>query len=502
MRFFRLTTLLYLALFGSCYAAAPLDVKIVPKTTSGLQASKLYEIDIKCEPTAKPLPTDWASFDSSVNNAIVHIGATASHYLIISNSLPAVDSANPGQITMPASAIRILPVFSMKYNHVVDYRAACTGSTFIMGGQPIYLVPTASWSTQVTAGPILAFINGLAQAISPIWSIFAPIPAAITAKVTNVAPAETAIGTALSTLNKDENYAEAQPMGVGTYVVTTDFSKITVTVTQLNALLRSKSPTIRTDFTNQLNSGAKLTSSSDCAPIAGQLAENGFDQTLDIPFALAWLAGKSFALKNDVIQCLGQSYALNAARISNTLLWNYITPGLVVTEKDAMAAFPNPTQPPYAQIDGILSNFVLGLSRIGLSADPPPDALVQQLVPGMTSKVVLNDKTVASIFGFVTAPLTPQNLATALMQKGYRKFGCNGPMPAGENPAGASAAFLAFKVPASATSATENDALLLEPIFENNLISTLYVYAATAQIDAVAKAPNYNYLCGDLKVAH
>jgi len=487
------------------YTAAPLKVSVKQSVTGGLKAQTLYEVHLNCKKGPKELPTNVGEFDNSVANPFAHWAQTASHYVVIGNALPGIDPSKPGEVTLPAASntINVFPIFSMKFDHVVDYRTACSGDVYVTGGEKIYLIPIASWSSQVTPGPILTAVNAFAQLISPLWSIFAPFPANIGSKLTDAQQTQTAIGGILDLLKKDENYATAYSLGVGTHTITTDFSEIDITVSPVTSLFRSKSGL--GDLIRELNKQptTKFTGTNDCTPMAGQLLERGLSGTQDVPFALAYIGKKSFHTKQDMLTCL-DAYAVAAAQLGSSL-WSHVPATLVFTLEEAKNFSPaqhSVVQPDFSKISRLLDDFVLALSRAALSSPPPSDVL-HEIQTDTTAKVVINDRTVGKTFGAITAPVAPADLIVALTEQGYHQFGCNGAMKPeyGNNPSGAVAVFVAFKVPANVTTATMNQALVVSPIFENGLISTIYVASPLAEVQAILK--DNNWACGEhLQISH
>jgi hypothetical protein len=145
-----------------------------------------------------------------------------------------------------------------------------------------------------------------------------------------------------------------------------------------------------------------------------------------------------------------------------------------------------PVQPDPPTIAGRLSDFVLALNRAGRSGEPVPAAFIDQVQTNMTPTALIRDKTNSALFQSELVPVDAKGLASSLIQKGYRKFGCNYPMKAayGDNPEGFKVYFLAFKAAADAKSTTIDNVLFVGPLFKKGQVSLIYVSDAFDMIKA------------------
>ena len=322
-------------LMTAAHAKGPMDVNIQSQGThKDLLDRRLYEINLNCQARAD-LPSSAFAFDQQMWNTLVHFNAAANNFVIISSELPATDTSNPGKIVLPTKGIGIFPIFSVKADSAVDYRTACTGSVYVVGGQKIYLTATSSWSTQNTPGPLLSALYQATKLISPLWSIFAPFPANIAGQVTNTQATENVVKDTLTTLNQDENYGGVKLLGTGKYVVSTTYSRVIINVTEVTSLVKSKSTTILADFRKQLDAAPdKIDTQSireTCDRNERQLLASGFSIEEDVPYGIAYLGAKSFSAKEDMLKCLGPQYALRAAALG-PILWDRISELLRVAE--------------------------------------------------------------------------------------------------------------------------------------------------------------------------
>jgi hypothetical protein len=502
------TLILSLAVCGTAQARdlGPDFVKITATGQhSDLQDQHMYQIAFNCEFGARQLPNSSGDFDSAFTDWFVHINQAVSQHMLISTDLPTVDDSN--KMTLPAKAIALFTLYSTTATSPpADFRKLCTGSVYVPGGQKIYLITWASWSKQFAVGGATQALYEFTKAISPLWSLFAPIPAAIAGKVTNVQATEDPLKNIMTDLNQNKNYGPpGELLREGQYVVTSDYSKVTITVTKLPSLVRANSNTILHDFRAQLDARTEKLDAQNakdtCGSIAFQLGEVGFSQAEDIPYALAYLAAKSLTTKQDIVNCL-DDYALRAAKLGSNL-WSFIPPARQITPADAINLHVNAgaAQPTYSIVSGVFNDFVLELARFGRSVGPVDAQLVSLLQADMLPTVFIKDQTKDLLFANDTRPLDASGLASSFTAKNFHRFDCKGPMTAafGDNPEGVVAVFLAFKVPVTATSTTIDNVLMIRPLFEGGKVSSI---AISDEIDSIkAILASHNWVCNGFAVA-
>lgn len=298
MRQLALVAVMCSAWVTSAYASPPLAYHLsAPGAHRALDDHTLYEVKFTCHP-GSGLSADSASVLDRVVNWFAHQNESANHYLIISNDVAQPDPSAQGKIKLPAKAVFILPVFSIKNDSVISNIKSCPDSIYVEGSQKLYLIPTISWSSEYTEGPALAGLYQATKLISPIWSIFNPesIPAAIASKITNAQATEAPIKDILTKMNKDKDYGESVRLKQGRYVITTRYSTVTMQVSRLSSVVKAPSSDLRRDFRDALDAAPQKISATDnykaCDEIATTLADEGFSEKEDIPYALTYLASK------------------------------------------------------------------------------------------------------------------------------------------------------------------------------------------------------------------
>lgn len=475
----------------SAYAKSPLSYSLEsPGPHQSLKDHTLYEIKFSCGRGAG-LASDSDNVVQAIADFFVHQNESANQYIVIGNDIAVPDTSDQGKIKLPDKAISIIPVFSIKGNGVVANFDACNRSIYIQATQKIYLIPTAAWSTQFTEGGGLAALYQASKLISPLWSLFTPaaIPAAIASKITNAQATEDPIKNILTQMNRDQNYGETVRLRTGRYTIKTKYSIVSLQVTQIPSIVTATSDDLRRDFRAALDSAPQKISStsfeSTCGQVATTLAGAGFSQNEDVPYALTYLAANALTTKNDIIHCLGKSYAARAARLGN-ILWPWINDAKRITEDDANTVYPpNSTgprlQPDFSVIEDVLDAFVRSLSRVAKNRDTEGRALpqyVDELKADMAPTVLISDKTLATQFDSLP-PLDAQKLGETFVGKEYFRFGCYAQITDkfGSNNDGAPAMFVMFKAPKDAPSPVAFDAALgVRTLFGNNgLVSQLII---------------------------
>ena len=316
----------------SSYAKSPLRYTLdTPGSHQTLKDHTLYEIKFNCE-RGSGLSADSNNVLEAIANFFVHQDESANQYIIIGNEIAVPDAADQGKVKLPDKAISIIPVFSIKDRSVVANFGACQKSIYVQATQRIYLIPTVAWSSQFTEGAGLASLYEATKLISPLWSLFNPasIPATIAAKITNVQATEDPIKNILAKMKNDQNYGETIRLRTGRYVIRTKYSTVTLQVSPIPSIVKAASDELRQDFRAALDAAPQKIPAANFEDICGQIAATlkgaGFSEGEDIPYALTYLASVTLAAKNDLIHCLGRSYAVRAARLGN-ILWSWDSRG-------------------------------------------------------------------------------------------------------------------------------------------------------------------------------
>jgi len=460
---------------STAFAKRPLEYSIgkgAPAEHRDLKDHTLYEVRFDCKPGAG-LTVDSSGIRRGITNFFVRRDEAANHYLIVSNDVASPDPSDTGKIKLPDKAISIIPVFSIKGDGVVANFAACQKTIYVQATQRIYLIPTVASSKQYAEGAGLAALYEATKLISPLWSIFNPasLPATIASKISNVQATEDPVKNILSKLNNDQNYGKSIRLQTGRYVIATKYSSISVQVSPISSVVTALSDELRQDFRAALDAAPQKIPSADfedtCKLIATNLAGAGFSQNEDIPYALTYLASTALQSKDNIIQCLGNSYAVRAARLGK-ILWAWIPDDKKVSEDEASVVFPplaGPRlQPKFRTIEGSLDDFIRALSRVAKNRDANGKALLQyvnELKGEMAPTVLVNDKTDAAAFDQLP-PLDAPALGERFVSNGYNRFGCYAELTDkfGNNPDGAVAIFLSFKVAKGAPAPAPYDSVM------------------------------------------
>jgi hypothetical protein len=458
-----------------------------PGQHSDLNDHQIYEIKYVCGPK-QDLPTNFTQFDTSMAGALFHINRSVVHQIMVTTGLPSADPSTL-KIVLPTSSLSLFTLFGVSATAGVlgDWRTLCSQSIYVEGGAALYLIATASWSKQYTEGPVLAALYAFGSAISPLWSLFLSptVPPAVTSKVTNADATEAPLKAILADLSTDLTFGKSTQLKTGVYHVTTTYSDVTITVSKVSSLVRAPGGgQLLQEFRKQVDGATEKISATNvrntCDLLATDLGNTGFSQDEDVPYGLAYIASRSLSTKPDMLTCLGQDYALAAAKLG-PILWSYMPPSKAVSVQDAQDTFPPPLtqdlQPPYATVDQVFNDFVLNLNRLGQDKPQITAQALPLLKNDIAPTVLINDHTSSFLFTNYKTALDAQGLSQALAGLNMHRFGCQSQMKAtyGDNPEGAVAVFLAFATPAASTSTTFDKITSMRPIFKAGQIASVIV---------------------------
>jgi hypothetical protein len=436
-----------------------------PGAHSQRQDHHLYRIDFTCKSNPLPLPK------KTVIDLVALHSVTTTHSVVISKDYVPADAT--GKLKIPDKPLRLLTPYSMNGSNIADNRAICPKDPLVISGtQPLYLVAMVSYSTTNTPGAIVKIGYAIAKLIPALWSIFQPevIPATIGRKISSVGETQDPMNAILSTFNKDDSFGKGFSLDVGRYIVATDYSEITITVSSFDSVVKQKPTSLQENFRAQLKSAPEQIKpesvGSTCIGIAAALKEAGFSENEDIPYALVYLSSR-LGSKPKMVECLEAADSTALALKLGDILWAWI-PGAVKLTPDYVDGI-QPASFGAAKLR--IYNFIVALSRI-TKGDPARAAEgLASLKLIATEKIKLTDSIDDYLGG--SAELGPSDLAQRLIEKKYLRFGCMAPV--GEkNGIGMSngvGSFLIIKAPADATSADLNDALPVHVVFKGGLIS-------------------------------
>jgi hypothetical protein len=479
-----------------------------PGSHSDLKDQQIYQVKFDCTPKTD-LPSNWADFDKNMFGAVFHVGQSVNHQIMISNAQPAVDPSTQ-KLVLPSTSLSLFTLYSVaaQTGVVGDFRKLCTGAIYLEGGQTYNLIATISWSKQYSSGPVLTALYQFGNAISPLWSLFAPIPAAVSSKITNVQATQTPLSNILSDLNQDLTFGKAELLQTGEYDIVTPYSIVKITVSALPSLVRANSGTLLQAFRKQVDGATQKIDvanvASSCDLLASGLSELGFTQDEDVPYGLAYVASHSVATKSDMLNCLNKDYALAAAKLG-PILWSYMPASKTINVQDALDAFPvvpnQELQPAYATIDANLSDFIVNLQRLGLGSPTISAQALPLLQKDMAPTALIVDQTSSFLFINDKTPLDAAGLGQALAGLNFHKYGCQSAMKPtyGDNPEGAPAIFLAFKAAANASTTTIDNVIAIRPLYKQGIISGLIVSDMQDPIKALLA--DHSNTCNGLSVS-
>jgi hypothetical protein len=451
------------ALFGDPDKAA-MRLTLQPQQTyTELKEHQIYKLTYKC--------TAIADLKNS-NDAKLFIrkNQTSSHYILINNKLASTDAA--GNPTFPSDAVAFLPVFAINNGVVkINNCTAYPDPQYITGAPGLYLQAYANYSTANQPGILLSLGYGVAGLIPPLWAMFrGELSEGSQALVANFPKTEDPLKKTLSALDKENNFPASAKLGVGTYVITTAFSKVEISVNYVPSIIREGGSSAMRFFRKQIDTAVqKIEANSidtQCTALATELLDLGFSKVDDIPFALAYKGIRSNLNASQASQCLGRDYAVAAASIPGGL-WEYAGRSEQrLSPEHALADWPPESDRPYqaAFNEARMKIFTDALSRLTRSDTMTPGdqtAFSKTLV----EPISLDDRSVKKAFDGEPRSYTGAALASFFVGKGYRRFGCYQSTNLGEKLDGGKTLLLAFKADKDDVTLTVDGMAILKPIF-------------------------------------
>jgi hypothetical protein len=502
---------LFLSVPISGARAAPLNLQVSPKgAQSDLNKNALYAVQISC--TAR-----GGDLEQYVDkSAFIWKRYTTSHNIIISTQPPTKKPDNTDQL--PANVVALAPIFIVDDKGApLNNRAACDQSYLVRRADKLFLVPAVSLSTKYEAGVFFLLASKLLDVASSVVPLFLTgVPLGdVTKKITDVKKVEDPMKALLSTLNQETNVAPTTRLRVGTTIVTTDYSMVTVKVSQIASIVADPNQTFIDDLRKQI-AGApdKLTKAdvpSACIAAAITLNTVGIKADADKAYALGFLALKSFSEKAPILGCLGTYYGPMAVTLD--VLWDGVPPAVKVTQADLDAtsspAGPMGLQPEFKDVHNYLSNLMIALGQFARNAPASPgttspvrDAANGKLTSMLSGKVTLIDNTYAGTFGAAPRELNSADVASYFESKHYRRFGCFAETTdkTGKSDTGAVVIFLSFDAEPDANQVSIKKGIALHPIFSGGKIRQASMSDNVDWIDAVLKDRDKAFDCNGLQI--
>ena len=440
-----------------------------PAQYAPLQDQRLYKLTFKCKSLADlqtgPLSNLWIRKD-----------ATSSHYILISNSLIAPGS--DGNVAFPTTGTAFIPVFAVT-NGVkkIDNREprACPDTQYITGSSTLYLQTYVNYSTNYKPGIVLSLGYAAAGLIPPLWAMFnGNLSGPSKEQLTQYKNTEDPLKDTLAALNTEENYPATVKFGVGQYAVRTAFSEVTINVSYVPSIIKDAGPTAMKYFRSQINTSSASIDTAQiaatCTQLASDLINLGFSKQDDIPFALAYKGIRSKLTADQASTCLGDEYAVAAASIPGGL-WEYAARNdQRLTLEQAMIDHPpkNPQDPPVpyqpnfnADRMKLLIDSLTRLTRSDTMAADDQKAFAAKL----KEPVTLEDDSVVKFFDGGTKTYSAAELASYLVGKGYRRFGCTQATTLGLTLDGGKSLVLAFHADKDDAVLSVDNVAVVKPLF-------------------------------------
>jgi len=468
-----------------------IPMKVAPKVVKGpLVDGSIYAVDIKCQKTG--------NLEGAIDRNIIFTN-TRTHMVLISTTAP---TAAPGGDKLPDSTVAAVQVFSVDKGTTFVDRTDCDQHFLLAGGKRYYLVGAINILDDFSSSPAGTIISNLAAVATPLFSLFTgdPLPAIVATKISNVQSLVTPFQNILAVLNRGKNLTKVvDGLRVGTYLVTTDYTTVTVSVRLVPSIVLDDNSDFRVDFRGQINSAPEKLDATNidksCQSVRGGLTESSFTATADVAYALIALGARAGLTRNQILQCLTRDYASVAAKFPDAV-WISFPVGLRFTQDIVDNVLPKSSWPPQPEFDAIRSSLALTVTALAQYArnNPKPPSAVATLNKYFAPSVQIVDNTSDFKITNLTDPIDRLKAIDAIVAKGYIRFGCFAATSDTTDKAvdGATAMLLAFNAPNEATTTTIDKAIVLRPIFDNRIITTLIVSVNRGYMTSVLNDRGYD----------
>jgi len=462
---------------------------------SDLKDRTLYLVRITCRLTRDISPIiTWSP--------IYLKRVTVSHFVVVALTQPTASTGEKAT-TMPDSPLANIPAYSIRGSVKEDTLKGCDQTLLVNGNQPVYLIASQSHAKDYEPALFLKLLYRIPEVIPPLWGLLTndKMSAHVTEKLTKIEPIKQPISDFLKEFNTNDHYTQTLHLKQGTQVVDTDYSRILIRVTPARSVIKEG---YQAQLRKVIDSGERKLEGKEvintCEGIATDLLGTGFTESVDIPYALAYFATKSNMSRENIFDCLSESYAVSAAAIGDPL-WKYVIPNRRITVKQALDRFPPggtplPEQPSWSRIEAAIDDMVRYFSRLSKSGSLS-SVDVAELNKITDPKIVIIDKTMD---GSLAGGTDGDGVQTGnfLISKGIQRFGCYKETNTGRSRDGATVTLVAFKAGKTDTKTSIDKAVALRPIFEQGKVKKIYIYDNQQWIGEVLTA--FNNTCYGLTV--
>ena len=342
----------------------------------------------------------------------------------------------------------------------------------------------ANYSTENQPGVLLSLGYAIAGLfIPPLWAMFnGNVSGPTKDQLTGVSNTKDPLKKVLSALNREENYPVSVNLRPGDYEIKTAFSRVKINIKYVPSIIRDGGPTAMKFFRKQIDTSPHKIDGNNlglCTQLATDLLALGFSKQDDIPYALAYKGIRSGLTAGQASTCLGDDYAVAAASIPGGL-WEYAGKDeqvlkLAQAKDEHPPADPSiPYQPAFnATRMKVFTDALSRLTRVDAMAPADQAAFAKTL----KEPVTLDDKSVTKFFNGEAKEYSGNDLATHLIDKGYRRFGCYQSTNLGEKLDGGKTLMFAFKADKDDAVLSVENVAVLKPIFgEGGTITKINAY--------------------------
>lgn len=270
-----------------------------------LDPNTLYAVSITCV----PIGNDLAPI-SEKSGLFAIKKYTTTHAVFVSTKTASQLADNTAKLPDGALGMALVYVTDGDKGTEIDNRRACDQTFLVKQTDTLFLIPALNFTETVTPGLFFAALDPIMKIIGPLTSVFLgnPIPAEIINKVSAVQQTENPFGKLLALLNRNHSFARTYKLSVGTTSVDTQFSRVTVDVKPVSAIVDV--PKYLTELKKQIDSAPQKLPATGihdaCTGVAKDLGNAGFVSPKDQAFTVAYAALRAYNDKNNILECLGK----------------------------------------------------------------------------------------------------------------------------------------------------------------------------------------------------